>query len=293
MMILLLAGCDAVQPQDSSLLVVEAFVTVDQPMPEITLRKTGSISDLYLPADQSTAALDAKVEVTIQGDRIPYLMQSPGTYVPLEPKIADPGARLGLMVQWNDQRISAQSLVPPPVVLDSVQVRVSETPVLGLLLDSVFIDPFLIDSLGLQALGTGAGEGLVYLVEATLYWTDKTGNNRGNWWIRTQLLPDLGKNQRLSDYFLSPEVLQLEQEIPLNDQGQRSWTGAYAVPVANETDPVPEHKLRASLVRCIQDYADFVAGSTNPAEIEPPTNIVNGRGIFSGLAIDTLIKEIQ
>ncbi|MCY4159629.1 MAG: DUF4249 family protein [Bacteroidetes bacterium] len=288
-----LGACDAVQPENSPILVVEAFVMPGEPLPEIILRQTTPLRSPYHLLDQSTAASGAQVDLRMKDELISYSMQDLGRYMPLDPVIAVPGASLGLTVQWENQSIMAESQVPPPISLDSISISVSDAPVQGLLLDSVFIDPFLVDSLGLQALGAGAREGLVYLVEATLYWTDSSSQDSNEWWMRTQLLPNLGEDRRLSDYFLSPEVVQLESEIPSANSGQRSWSGAYAVPVGTRGDQVPGHELRVSIIRCTQAYADFISGRSNPSETEPPSNIVGGVGIFAGLALDTLTIEIQ
>lgn len=288
--LLFLIGCDAVQPETSPLLVVEAFVTSGKALPEITLRRTSSLRAPY-QLDASTAVTDAQVELAMHQLHIPYVSRGSGRYAPSDPIIAEPGSDLRLAVQWENQTITSQSQLPPPVSLDSVTIRISDTPVQGLLLDSVFIDPFLVDSLGLQALGAGAREGLVYLVEATLYWADSTHGD--TWWMRTQLRPNLGQDRGLRDYFLSPEVLQSEAEIPFVRLGQRSWSGAYAVSVVRRTDRVPKHMLRVSLVRCTQAYADFVSGSSKPGEQEPPSNILGGVGIFAGLSIDTLSIPIR
>lgn len=287
-----LAGCDAIQPENTSLLVVEAFVISEQALPKIILRQAAPLHDPY-QLDQSTAVTGAQVELMIHGGRISYSMQSPGIYMPLDSVTAVPGAEIALKVEWNDQSVEARSRIPPLISLDSVDVSVSDSPVSGLLLDSLFIDPFLVDSLGLRALGTSAQEGLVHLVEATLYWEDSIASNGDDWWMRLQLRPTLGQDRRLSNYFLSPEVLHPESDIPYVHTNQRSWSGSYAVQVASKTDPVPEHGLRISIIRCTQAYADFVSGSVNPGEVEPPSNILGGRGIFAGISLDTITVKIK
>ncbi len=290
--LILIGGCDSAQTEQPSLLVVEMFVMSEEELPEITLRRALPLQEVYQP-DQSALATGAMVQLAIQEKIIPFSMNSNGKYEPLESVIATSGAELALKVQWENQTIVAQSKIPPPITLDSVQIAVSDNPVAGLLLDSVFIDPFLIDSLGLQALGTGAREGLVYLVEATLFWADSSGGIGNDWWMRTQLLPYLGQERRLRDYFLSPEVLQSEVDIPLISDYQRSWSGAYAVPISGREDKFPNHGLRIGIIRSSQAYADFVTGSSNPSEREPPSNIQGGVGIFAGLAIDTIFVQIQ
>jgi len=291
--VIFLGACDAVQPGNAPLLVIEAYVMTDAPLPEIILRRTAPLRAPYHLPDPSVAATGAQVKLKMQDILIPYSMRAPGRYMPIESIVAVPGAKLGLDVEWDDQTVTAESQIPQPISIDSIFVSVSDDPVQGLLLDSVFIDPFLVDSLGLQALGTGAREGLVYLIEATVYWTDDSPEGDSDWWMRMQLLPNLREDRRLSDYFLSPEVVQMETEIPFTNDNQRFWSGAYAVPVTSQTERVPEHELRVSIIRCPQAYADFISGKSNPGEIEPPSNILGGLGIFTGLAIDTLTIKIQ
>lgn len=290
--VIFLAGCDAVQPENTSLLVVEAFVMSEQSLPEIVLRQAAPLQDPY-QLDSSTAAIGAQVGLTLQGTIIPYLMQRPGAYAPLDSVMATPGESIALNVQWEGQLVTARTRIPPLISLDSIEISISDTPVPGLLLDSLFIDPTQIDSLGIRALGTGAREGLVHLVRATVYWEDHTGGHGNNWWIRMQLLPTLAQDQRLSNYFLSSEVLRPEEDVPFVDASRRSWSGSYAVPVASQTDPISEHGLRISIIRCTEAYADFVSQSSNPGEYEPPSNILGGRGIFAGLAVDTFTVSIR
>ncbi|MXY07316.1 MAG: DUF4249 family protein [Rhodothermaceae bacterium] len=292
LVIFFLMGCEAVHPEDTSLLVVESYVAAGQPLPPVTLKRTAPLEAKY-DLDQSTAAAGARVEFKMQDSLIPYTMQGTGVYAPLEPVTAIPGAELDLKVYWGDHVITANSRVPPPVSLDSVSIEVSDTPIPGLILDSVFVDPLLVDSLGLRALGANAREGLVYLVEATLYWTDNTERDSDDWWMRTQLLPRLGQSPRLSNFFLSPEALQRERSVPFINAEQRSWSGAYAVQVPSSGNQLPAHGLRISIVRGTSAYAQFVAGSSNPGESEPPSNVTGALGIFTGLAIDTLTIEVQ
>ncbi len=288
----ILMGCEAVHPEDTSLLVVESYVAAGKPLPPVTLRRTAPLEANY-HLGQATAANGARVEFMMQDSPIPYTMQGTGVYAPLEPVTAIPGAKLDLKVYWGDHVITANSRVPPPVSLDSVSIVVSDTPIPGLILDSVFVDPLLVDSLGLRALGANAREGLVYLVEATLYWTDNTERDDDDWWMRTQLLPRLGQSPRLSNFFLSPEALQLERSAPFANAEQRSWSGAYAVQVPSSSNQMPAHGLRISIIRGTGAYAQFVSGSSNPGESEPPSNVTGALGIFTGLAIDTLTVEVQ
>ncbi len=292
MVVVFLVGCDAAQPEDTSLLVVEAFVMSEESFPNIILRRAAPLKDPYL-LNSSTAAMDARVELTQNGILVPYQMQVPGVYMPLNSMMATPGDRIALNVQWEDQVASAETRIPPLISMDRIEISTTDTPVPGLLLDSLFIDPTQIDSLGIRALGTGAREGLVHLVRATVHWDDQTGRDDNQWWIRMQLLPTLTQDQRLSNYFLSSEVLRPEKEMSFSPDHLRSWSGSYAVPVTSQTDPITEHRLRISIIRSTEAYAGFVSQSSNPSEYEPPSNISGGRGIFAGLAIDTITVSIK
>jgi len=292
LILIVLGACDVSQPESPSLAVVEGFVTSGDSMPEITLRRTRSILERY-EINESTALLDAQLQLTISDKTIPYSVTPSGKYAPLEYVTARPGAELELEIQWGNQLIFANDQVPQPISLDRVEISISDQPLQSLVLESVFIDPMLLDSLGIQALGTGARKELVYIVEAKLYWTeDDQIDDLDDRWIRTQLRPNLDQSRRLFNYFFNPETIQRESAIPTNNEGQRSWTGAYAVSIENQTDPIPTHRLRVSIVRSSQAYADFVSGSSNPSEREPPTNIQGGRGIFVALAMDTLMVNV-
>ena len=58
--LLLWARCDTVAPQEGVLLVVEAFVDADKPLPTIRLWQTRSLGQAY-PFDAATAVSDAEV----------------------------------------------------------------------------------------------------------------------------------------------------------------------------------------------------------------------------------------
>ncbi len=292
--LLFLLGCDSVQPEYTSWLVVEAFVTTEAPLPVIQLRRTQPLSVPYY-LDESTAATGAELLLKLGSAEIPYVMEAPGLYMPAQQAKAKAGTPIGLHIAWNGQSILAESRIPPTLGLDSVSVARSQTPVAGLIVDSLFIDPILVDSLGFDSLRTGAREGLVYLVEATLHWSvafAEVGPDSA-WWVRTQLLPQLRAGGRLDDYFLRPEQLQRERQVNALVPGNRAWSGVYAVPVATQSDPIPVHTLRVSVIRSSRAYALYVSGRTNPSEREPPSNVTGGLGIFTGLAMDSLSITVQ
>lgn len=291
---LILFGCDAVLPEYADMLAVEAFVVADEPLPAIHIRRTQPLSAPYR-FDEATAASGAELSLSLGNIEVPYVMEVPGLYRPDQPATAEPGTPLGLRIGWDGQTIESVSRIPPTLRLDSVSVSRSSSAVAGLIVDSLFIDPVLVDSLGFDSLRTGAREGLVYLVEATLYWSvpfAEVGPDSA-WWVRTQLLPRLRTGGRLDDYFLRPEQLQREREMDAPAPNKRAWSGVYAVPVVAASDLLPAHTLRVSVIRSSRSYARFVTGRTNPGEREPPTNISGGLGIFAGMALDSVSVTVQ
>ena len=181
------------------------------------------------------------------------------------------------------------------VALESADVTVGDHPVSGLILDSLFIDPSQIDTIRFDSLRTGASEGYVYLVEVTMRWQVDFAEEGpdSEYWVRTQLRPDIDGRTKLDDYFLRPEQLLREASIARDPMGWRIWTGVYAVPVEAANSPLPAHRLRAALMRGTQAYAQFVSGSGNPRHREPLTNIAGGLGIFAGVSVDSISVRVE
>lgn len=290
------ARCDTVAPEESAVLVIEAFVDADEPLPAIRLWQTRSIGQAY-PFDASTAVSDAEVIVGLGRAQIAYQPREaqPGWYEPVRPQTAPARMPLAFEATWRGQRAVAQSLVPPALTLDSIRVNVPDEPVDGIILDSLFIDPALVDSLQFDSLRTGAVKGLVYLVEVTLWWTidyPEVGPD-SIYWIRTQLRPQLPTRPTFDDFFLRPEQIFRERATPRDALGRRHWTGVYAVPVETRQTPLPPHPLRVAILRSGQDYARFVSGRDDPERREPASNVVGAVGIFAGLSLDSLRVHVE
>ena len=286
--VLLLVRCDSALPTGQSVLVVEAFLESDAPLPKLVLRETRPLNRPY-PLDGTTAVQGADVTLWLDAESVTYRPDGSGRYAPSRMLRASPRLPARLEARWQDQRVTAESTIPPHLALDSVTVRVPSAPVDGIILDSLFIDPQLVDSLRLDSLRTGAAQGLVYLIEVTAHWRvayAETGADSA-YWIHTQLRHDLQGSRRLDDFFLRPEQLFRERAIRLGPRGERSWTGVYAIPVEAQAVPVPKHLLRVAVVRTTQAYARFVSGTRDPQRREPPGNIEGGIGIFVGVSVDS------
>ena len=294
--LLVLTRCDTVAPEEGALLVVEAFVDADEPLPAIRLWQTRSLNQPY-PFDATTAVSDAEMALVLGATQVPYrpIDGQPGRYGPAGSQPAPGRMALTFEAAWRGQRATAQSTVPPALTLDSVRVDVPDEPVDGIILDSLFIDPIQLDSLQLDSLRTGAEQGLVYLVEVTLWWTvdfAEIGPDSA-YWIRTQLKPFLPSQPVFDDFFLRPEQILRERETTHHVLGRRSWTGVYAVPVETRQTPLPPHPLRVSIIRSGQDYARFVSSRDDPERREPASNVTGAVGIFAGLSVDSIRVQVE
>src|SRR5690606_36917301 len=139
--------------------------------------------------------------------------------------------------------------LPPRVEIMNVRAVPAEHPVEAVLLDSLQID----------SLQTGARSALVYPVEVTLQWdTSSDAAADSAYWIRAQLKPFTDDLPGVIELFFRSELIVREDRVRVED-GLRTWTGVYLVPVNNESDPLPEHSLKVSLLRSDDDYARFAS----------------------------------
>lgn len=294
LLLVLMAACDAVRPEDTSTIVVEAYLVAGMPVPGVHVRRTLPLSVPY-PIDATTAVSGADVTITVADTPIAFQQTDSGYYAPGQHLETPDNAAIALQVNWAGERITATSRVPPRIRIDSVNVQRTDRPVRGLILDALLIDPVILDSLGVDSLRIGAQETNLYLVEVTVHWTVDSSELQADstWWIRTHLAPALETGGLAEDYFLRTEQVQLERDTDSRTAWHRYWSGVYAVPVESEDAPIPVHNLRVSLLRTPYEYAQFVTGRSSPQDREPPSNVVGARGIFAGLAMDSLVVLVQ
>ncbi len=112
--LVVLARCDTVAPEEGALLVVEAFVDADKPLPTIRLWQTRSLGQAY-PFDAATAVSDAEVAFLLGATQVAYraLDGQPGRYGPAASQAVPPRSPLTFEATWRDQRATARSIVPP------------------------------------------------------------------------------------------------------------------------------------------------------------------------------------
>lgn len=287
LLVLLLAGCDSVEPQNDALLVVEGYMDANRPLPLITLHQAQSLDEATLPLS-APVVQDVDLRIMIDNHTIRYRpsLSYPNKYEPVDASLSAVPARsrFRMEIKWHGQFASNEDIVPPPIRIDSVYLSIPTSPVAAI----------LIDTLRLDTPQVGARKGFIYPVDATIWWTPdfvETGIDSA-YWVETRLRPNLAFSSRVLDVFLLSEEVQAEQDVPIQATSSRSWTGVYAVPVDDSLASVPDHSVSVQLIRSSEAYARFTASRNVPERREPISNIEGAIGIMAGISLDTLTVHV-
>ena len=288
--IMAVSSCDSVEPSKDNLMVVEGFLNADAPLPEISITKAISLAEGL--TDDPVAINDASLRLFLDGQLIPYgPSATPGIYTPRQQSLTSvpSGTVFSAEIEWQSQRATIQDVVPPPIAIERVTIDVPSAPVAAILVDTLRLDDPQV----------GARKGFIYPIDVTIDWkTNAEAEDSDNaFWIETRLIPQSDFSSTVLDVFLlTEEVLQedtLEPARASGDNNLRSWSGVYAVPVADSLAPPPSHNLRVQLIRGTKAYADFARSRNAPERREPVSNIEGAIGIVAGIAIDALEFEVQ
>lgn len=282
----IVAGCDTVAPVDESRIVVHGFLNSGRPLPQIQVHHTLSPTGRY---DASAAAVrDASVSVVLDGETVTYAPDSlrHGTYRAADDSHVTPGAgtRYEFRAVWRGEIAEASGTVPPEIDIVGVSVSVPVKPVSAVLLDSLALS---------DSLATGAYTGYIYPIEVAVEWSTASaaGWPGENSWIRAQLQPIALFSSPVVDLFLQSD--EIFREAEQNRSSDRlTWTGVYAVGVAEADARLPEHRLRIALVRSGPDYARFAASRNAPERREPISNVNGGIGIFAAVSVDSTHLDV-
>ncbi|NNE70529.1 MAG: DUF4249 family protein [Rhodothermales bacterium] len=268
-------GCDTVEPEPD-VLVVEAFVQPNQPLPTIRASRAVPLDQPY----QATPATGAEIVFFLDGRRQAYEpAATPGSYQSVTGMLALPGQSFSLTVRHQGDVATGEGTVPPLLTVDSVHVGVPAAPIRAVLLDSLALP---LDTLAVSQTG------FIYPIDVTIWWN--APGTTADFWVETSVVPVESFSSRLIDFFL-PSTSVLEE--PPASLGQRSWTGVYAVPVSGAEDPMPAHRIRAAVVRGSLDYARYALSRNDPERREPISNVNGGIGIITGIALDSLSVHVQ
>lgn len=284
--IALLTGCDSVAPIEESRMVVEGYLNSGLTLPAIEVRRTLSPLEPY---DAGSAAVtDAAIELVLDGRSTHYAADPsrPGTYHPAEadPRTLDAGMPYTFRASWEGRVAEASGIIPPRIEILDVSTSVPDEPVSAVLLDSLSLA---------DSISTGLYTGFIYPIEVRITWNDASA---ANWegkdsWVRAQLTPISEFSSPVVDLFLRSEEIfrEVEQEL---SSGRRTWTGVYAVGVADSDDVLPEHRLRVSVVRSGPSYARFAASKQTPERREPRSNLDGAVGVVAAIAVDSLHVDV-
>ncbi|PSQ79610.1 MAG: hypothetical protein BRD41_06855, partial [Bacteroidetes bacterium QS_1_63_11] len=264
--------------------VVEAFLSTGRPLPTVTLRQTRPLNE---PGDPpANAATGATVDLTIDGQSVSYeeRPQRDGQYVPVEDVEVSARMPWQFTVRWQGETARAHGTTPPPVELRKMCVEVSEAPVQAV----------VVDSLRRDSLDIPAEQNYLYPVDVSLEWrTDRLRAGEDTiHWVRPRLRPDTTESSsRVVNFFLRPVEVRREDQFS-SQNGRRTWTGVYAVPVVDSTSALPSHDLTASLTRGDTAFAAFAGSRDDPERREPISNVEGGLGIATAVALDSLRRTV-
>lgn len=265
-----LAACDSLPPNRDAV-VVQAFVETGQPLPNLTVTRTGRLDGAPAPVN------DAVVTLEVGASTIRYLPVSaePGVYGPARPRSVEAGEAFSVVVLAEGRDLRAVSVAPPSIRLDSLRVTPSTAPVRAAFADS---------------LGAPLREGFLYTVDVTLYWAAPPGPDTS--WVRARLRPPAAFPSAVVDFLLRTEDTRPEAALATETPGRRAWLGVYAVPVEGPESPLPPHGLDVALLRSGSDYARFALSRDEPGRREPVGNVRGGLGIVAGVSVDRRTVEV-
>ncbi len=280
MVVVYISACDTIGPETEPRLVVSCYVNAGEPLPSVSVHRTGRLDGPYRPRGRH-AVTDAEVTLRFLDRSVPYRpsSQTPGRYEPQMPAAVIPvGERFELQVAWQDARVHAASRVPPPIQIDSLTVDVAENAV-----EAVFAD----------SIGLNVKQGFMYPVDVTMWWTDTTETEADSThWIHAQVNPPAAFPSAVVGYFLRTSSVVPEERTDRRGN-RRKWTGVYGVPVASDTSALEPHDISIFLLRTHTDYARYATSRNTPEQREPVSNLSQGRGIVAGISFDSVSVRVD
>ncbi len=273
-----LMGCDSTVPEHEPSLVVEAWLGTGSSLPPIRVSTSQSVSAELnaLPAPEGT-----ELQVTISDVLMPYERgPNPLWFHPVaaSPPVLSGGESFNVMLESSVGTVTASGLLPPEISLLEALITAPASPISVVLVDSLNVG---LDSLNLAI---NATTGFIYPVQVAVTWDDDGHDG----WIEARLQPDATFSSSLIDFFLLPSEVFPESGAKRTEDGLLRWEGVYAVPVPENTSPLPEHELRVIMTRGDNRFARYMTSRDAPDRRDPVSNVNGGLGFVGGVAIDSL-----
>jgi hypothetical protein len=281
-------GCDSVLPGDPGTLIIEAYLDVGKPLPDIRVFRAAPLTAERFAEQEGVTS--AEVLLSLDGRDFRYLAVpgKPGIFRAdlSDDSVVPAGVSFELRVDAEGQEASAIGLTPLSISIEDVRITVSDSPVTAVLLDSL--------DLGLDSLNIGLNTrtGFIYPVEVYIEWPED-GDVTSESWIETRLEPITEFSSTIVDFFLLPSDIFPEKNAHISGSGNRSWQGVYAVPVEAESDAMPEHTLRVALLRSTDAYAQHASSRLDPINREPLSNISGAVGFVGGISVDSIRVSVN
>lgn len=251
----------------SSSFVVEGFLYAGSPITNINIKSTVPFDAVSIPGQPIP---DAQVNLNYDGESIP-LSFNPATlrYDGPQDLIISTGAQVSLSLQVGDQLATSETVIPeyprelrtsiPKIVIPEIELSRDLREVLTALFQEARLD---------------------------IQWA----------------------NQQEDNHFLVIEPADTTNAKPIFNEDIPSNVGTFFDNFRLVSEPSRDSvytvvglslqnygSYRAILYRINQEYADLYADQLQDSRNlnEPPTNIENGLGIFTGISSDTVIFEIS
>jgi hypothetical protein len=266
----IITACGTVEPQSDEILVVEAFVMVDDSAPTVHVRHSQTVWGMM---DGANPVGDAEVYLDHNGQAIRLAPGGEGRYRSPDSLGMSAGDVVAVDVRWRDMHARGSSVIPPSIRIDSFRVSPS--------LESV--ESVVIDSLQLGA--PPPETGWVYLVDVSIWWQAPRQSNDS--FVRARLSPESPFAGVVVDFFLRSDHI-FEERSARSSGGVYRWDGVYAVRVGGPDDPLPTHELQLALLRSGRDYARYASSRDAADRREPVGNVKGGIGIVAGVAVDSM-----
>ena len=238
--------------------IIEGFLHANQPITNLKLMR---IIPYYDSLDNQNLILDAVVNIEVDGNIFPMTSLGNG-YYELPNVVITSGKTYKISLEYYGKTIEAETLIP--------------TPLTGMTLSDTLIQLTQVTTMGPGGNGNfnQAPLEIRWDNDGTSYYFVSIKNTETDIsWINTARIPD---EETLFSFSSQPEI-----------------TGLHSLDVGRLLTQFGRHQVIVYKVN--PEYALMLSeqSSSSFSLSEPYTNVINGRGIFTGMTSDTLYFQVE